>query len=32
MKNFQIAYFPIGVPTFHLESAEKEKNRFCGTP
>ena len=26
MKNFQIAYFPIGVPTFHLESAEKEKN------
>lgn len=26
MKNFQVAYFPIGVPTFHLESAEKEKN------
>ena len=24
MKQFQIAYFPIGVPTFHLESAEKE--------
>ncbi|MBO5993905.1 MAG: fucose isomerase [Firmicutes bacterium] len=24
MKEFQIAYFPIGVPTFHLESAEKE--------
>ena len=24
MKEFQIAYLPIGVPTFHLESAEKE--------
>lgn len=23
-KKFQIAYFPIGVPTFHLESAQKE--------
>ena len=23
MKEFQAAYFPIGVPTFHLESAEK---------
>lgn len=21
---FQVAYIPIGVPTFHLESAEKE--------
>ncbi len=26
MKDFQIAYLPIGVPTFHLESAEKEMN------
>ncbi len=24
MKKFQIAYVPIGVPTFHLESAQKE--------
>lgn len=24
MKNFQVAYIPIGVPTFHLESAQKE--------
>lgn len=24
MKKFQIAYIPIGVPTFHLESAQKE--------
>ena len=24
MKDFQIAYIPIGVPTFHLESAQKE--------
>lgn len=24
MKQFQIAYIPIGVPTFHLESAQKE--------
>ena len=24
MKNFQVVYVPIGVPTFHLESAEKE--------
>lgn len=24
MKQFQIAYIPVGVPTFHLESAEKE--------
>ena len=24
MKEFQIAYIPIGVPTFHLESAKKE--------
>ena len=24
MKQFQIAYVPIGVPTFHLESAQKE--------
>ena len=24
MKEFQVAYFPIGVPTFHLESANKE--------
>ena len=23
-KEFQIAYVPIGVPTFHLESAQKE--------
>ncbi|MCL2368111.1 MAG: fucose isomerase [Oscillospiraceae bacterium] len=24
MKNFQVAYIPIGVPTFHLESAQAE--------
>lgn len=24
MKDFQIAYIPIGVPTFHLESAGKQ--------
>lgn len=24
MKKFQVAYIPIGVPTFHLESAQKE--------
>ena len=24
MKKFQTAYIPIGVPTFHLESAGKE--------
>ena len=24
MDDFQIAYLPIGVPTFHLESATKE--------
>ena len=24
MKEFQVAYVPIGVPTFHLESAQKE--------
>lgn len=24
MKNFQVAYIPIGVPTFHLESAQIE--------
>jgi len=24
MKNFQVAYIPIGVPTFHLESAKAE--------
>ena len=24
MKQFQVAYIPIGVPTFHLESAQKE--------
>ena len=24
MKNYQVAYIPIGVPTFHLESAEAE--------
>lgn len=24
MKNFEVAYVPIGVPTFHLESAQKE--------
>ena len=23
MKDFQLAYVPIGVPTFHLESAQK---------
>ena len=23
-KDFQVAYIPIGVPTFHLESAKKE--------
>ena len=27
MKDFQIAYIPIGVPTFHLESAEIEFNK-----
>ncbi len=26
MKKFQIAYIPVGVPTFHLESAQKEFN------
>lgn len=34
MKNFQIAYIPIGVPTFHLESAgemfEKSKELLGG--
>lgn len=36
MKKFQIAYIPVGVPTFHLESAQKEfdasvalLNRLC---
>ncbi|WP_029233489.1 fucose isomerase [Butyrivibrio sp. VCB2006] len=24
MKQFQVAYIPVGVPTFHLESAQKE--------
>ena len=24
MSDFQVAYIPIGVPTFHLESAQKE--------
>ena len=24
MKNFEVIYLPIGVPTFHLESAEKQ--------
>ena len=24
MSRFQVAYVPIGVPTFHLESAQKE--------
>ena len=24
MKQFELAYVPIGVPTFHLESARKE--------
>ena len=24
MKRFQVAYVPVGVPTFHLESAQKE--------
>ena len=24
MTDFQLAYVPIGVPTFHLESAQKE--------
>ena len=23
MRQFQVAYLPIGVPTFHLESAQK---------
>ena len=27
MKKFQVAYIPIGVPTFHLESAQKEFDR-----
>ena len=24
MTKFQVAYVPVGVPTFHLESAQKE--------
>ena len=24
MSGFQVAYIPVGVPTFHLESAQKE--------
>ena len=24
MAEFQVAYIPVGVPTFHLESAQKE--------
>ena len=27
MKKFQVAYIPIGVPTFHLESAQREFDR-----
>ncbi|MFP4077580.1 MAG: fucose isomerase [Candidatus Izemoplasmataceae bacterium] len=27
MKPFEVLYLPIGVPTFHLESAEKEFNK-----
>jgi len=27
MRKFQVAYIPIGVPTFHLESAQKEFDR-----
>ncbi|MCC8072911.1 MAG: fucose isomerase [Clostridiales bacterium] len=27
--NFEILYVPIGVPTFHLESAKKEFDRSC---
>lgn len=27
MNKFQVAYIPIGVPTFHLESAQKEFDR-----
>ena len=27
MSDFQVAYIPIGVPTFHLESAEAEFNK-----
>lgn len=30
MKKFQVAYLPIGVPTFHLESAQKEFDRSVG--
>ena len=37
MKEFQTVYLPIGVPTFHLESARKEfrdcaalLGRICG--
>ena len=27
MSNFNVAYVPIGVPTFHLESAQIEFNK-----
>ena len=27
MKKFQVAYIPIGIPTFHLESAQREFER-----
>ncbi len=31
MSNFQVAYIPIGVPTFHLESAQKEFEKSIAT-
>lgn len=30
MSDFQLAYVPIGVPTFHLESAQKEFEKSIG--
>lgn len=29
MQKFEVAYLPIGVPTFHLESAQKEFDKSC---
>lgn len=31
MKKFQVAYIPVGVPTFHLESAQKEFEKSIQT-
>lgn len=28
MNKFQVAYIPVGVPTFHLESAQEENIAF----